>query len=59
MVAARDLDKKYLKTEFPPEPVVQIQNNITELFPTPLQNLLESFRSTKQDGHQSSRYEIS
>ena len=30
--AARALDKKYLQTTFSPEPLVQIQNNFTEMF---------------------------
>ena len=30
--ATRALDKKYLETASPPEPLVQIQNNFTELF---------------------------
>ena len=30
--AARVLDKKYLQMTFPPEPLVQIQNNLTEIF---------------------------
>ena len=30
--AARAVDKKYLKTTSPPKPLVQIQNNCTELF---------------------------
>ena len=30
--AARTLDKKYILMTFPPEPLVQIQNNFTKLF---------------------------
>ena len=30
--AARALDKKYLLMTFPPEPLVQIQNNFAEFF---------------------------
>ena len=30
--AARALDKKCLLMTFPPEPLVQIENNLTELF---------------------------
>ena len=32
--AARALDKKYLLMTFPPEPLVQIQNNFTEFILT-------------------------
>ena len=32
-MATRALDKKCLKTQFPPDPVVQIENDFTELVP--------------------------
>ena len=53
---ARALDKKYILTTSPPEPLVYIQNNFTEFFlMMPSTKLNKRFHSAEQKDHQSSR----
>ena len=53
---ARALDKKYILTTSPPEPLVHIQNNFTEFFlMMPSTKLHKWFFSAEQKDHKSSR----
>ena len=58
MGAARALDKNSL-TASPPEPLVKIQNNFTELFLIiPSTKIAQRFCTAEQRGRQSSRLEM-
>ena len=53
-MATRAVDKKYPKTVSPPEPLVQIQNNFTQMFfRRPSDEIAKPLCSAEQNSHQS------